>query len=111
MVGWKSIVQYSDKRISLSRDNALDHELEGWTVLGIRPGEAVVLIGAYVLPLGIRLDLVPAGVLLHLNGDQLIDVVRGDPAVRRNAEDPIFLRRSRCRSDLSAHHRPGRMRV
>ena len=69
-------------------------------MLGIRPGEAVVHIGAHVLPLGVRLDHVPVGVLLHLNRDQLIDVVRGDSAVRRNAEDAIFLRRSCRSSDL-----------
>ena len=66
----------------------------------VGPGEAVVHIGAHMLPLWIRLDHVPVGVLLHLNGDQLIDVVRGDPAVRRNAEDSIFLRRSCRSSDL-----------
>ena len=69
-------------------------------MLGVRAREAVVHIGAHMLPLGVRLDHVPVGVLLHLNGDQLINVVRGDPAVRRNAEDSIFLRHSRRSSDL-----------
>ena len=48
--------------------------------------KSVVHIGAGVFPLGIRTDHVAVVVLLQLNGDDLVDVIRGDAAVSRDTQ-------------------------
>ena len=44
-----------------------------------------------VFPLGIRLDHVPVVVLLKLDGDHLIDVIRGDTAICGNTQYPVII--------------------
>ena len=65
-----------DNHVEAARQRVLHHQAEGGSVLRIGSGEPVVRIGAAVDPLGIGLDLPLVLVLLQLNGNRLVQVVR-----------------------------------
>ena len=75
-----------DDHVDLAGHGVLHHQVEGRPVFRVGAGKAVVHIGAGVFPLGIRTDHVAVVVLLQLNGDDLVDVIRGDAAVSRDPQ-------------------------
>ena len=67
---------------------------------GLCPAESIVDIQAAELPFWIAADHFPVVLLLHLNGNGLLDVVRGNAAVRGNVEDAVLLLAVCIGSDL-----------
>ena len=89
-VSGKSADGFCNDHIDLSCHSVAHHELEGRSVVRVCTGETVIHIGADILPFRICLDHVPVVILLHFNGNQLINVIRGNTTVSSHPENPIF---------------------
>ena len=67
------------------------HELlKTFPVLGIRPGKTIVDVGTDVLPVRIGLDFLLVFLDLEGDGDSLVQIIGGNTAVCRHAEDLLL---------------------
>lgn len=92
--------RFCDDHVDLPSHGVLHHELEGRPVIGIGAGKPVIHVCANILPLGIGPDHISVIRLLQLDGESLVDVVRGNPAVGGHSENPVILLRCGCRGNL-----------
>ena len=90
-VSRKAADGFGDDHVDLSRQCVLHHPLKAGTMQCLCPAESIVDIQAAELPFWIAADHFPVVLLLHLNGNGLLDVIRGNAAVRGDVEDAVLL--------------------
>ena len=90
-VSRKAADGFGDDHVDLSRQCVLHHPLKAGTMQCLCPAESIVDIQAAELPFWVAADHFPVVFLLHLNGNGLLDVIRGNAAVCGNVENAFLL--------------------
>ena len=96
----KTADRLGDYHINFACHRILHHPLKAGPVESLRTTQPIVDIQASELPFGIAADHFTVIPLLKLNGDGLLDVIRGYTAVCGDVEDTVLLRSLRAGDNL-----------
>ena len=86
--------RFRDDHIDLAVHGVLHQLLEALTVVRVRSGESVIDIGPDIFPVGVRQYLSFVFPDLECDGDGLVDVIRGYPAIGCDPQDFVLIFRA-----------------
>ena len=104
-ISGKSGHRFGDDHVDFPVHCVLHQLLKSLSVSGVCSRKTVIYIAAGVFPVGIFSDFLHILRDLQPDGQRLIDIVRGNAAIRRHAQNAVLLGRCSCRryhADISA---------